>query len=407
MKKRKREKRASGDGAIYQLPDGSWRGSVTLGYDAKTGKRRRKYVRGATDSDVRAKLRKLLPESGSRIIKTPEKVTVQEWLERYAQQRALEVRSSTRSNHQQYLGKITSSFGALPLHKLTAYHIRDLYAKLIREKLSPSTRQHLHDFLKGALHDAERMIEGYRSPMTAIDRPKGGRVKDPEVWEHEEVKRFLTAVRHHRLYGFFYFTLTQGLRIGETLALKWSDLKDNALRIQRTLTRDDGKITLGPPKTKRGYRTLYLTEDTLEVLRERRQQQKLERNLAKTWGSSDFIFSSTVGTLTYPDNVRRLYRLVLDHLFFSDFVWNVVCFKAGYWYLLKPTLGLRYIRIHDQRHTYITTARDRGIDLEVVADRAGQDPRVTASIYSHITESRKKKAALSADDLYKLNGDDE
>jgi integrase len=251
-KRKKKEKRASGDGAIYQLPDGSWRGSVTLGYDAKTGRRKRKYVRGVTESDVRAKLRKLLPESGNRVIKTPEKVTVQEWLERYAQQRALEVRPSTRVNHQHYLSKIVSAFGPLPLHKLTAYHIRDLYTRLLKEKLSPSTRQHLHDFLKSALHDAERMIEGYRSPMTAIDRPKGGRVKDPEVWEMEEVKRFLTAVRQHRLYGFFYFTLTQGLRIGEALALKWSDLKDNVLHVQRTITKEDGKVTLGPPKTKRG-----------------------------------------------------------------------------------------------------------------------------------------------------------
>lgn len=408
MKKRKKkEKRPSGDGAIYQLPDGNWRGSVTLGYDAKTGKRKRKYVRGATESNVRAKLRKLLPESGNRIIKTPEKVTVGEWLERYAQQRALEVRPSTGTNHQHYLAKIVSVFGPLPLHKLTAYHIRDLYTQLLKEKLSPSVRQHLHDFLKSALHDAERMIEGYRSPMAAIDRPKGGRVKDPEVWELEEVKRFLTVVRQHRLYGFFYFTLTQGLRIGEALALKWSDLKDNVLHIQRTLTREDAKITLGPPKTKRGYRTLYLTQDALEVLRERRQQQRLERDLAKRWESSDFVFSSTVGTLTYPDNVRRLYRLVLNQLFFSDFIWNVVCFKTGYGQHMKPTLGLRYIRIHDQRHTYITTARDRGLDLEVVADRAGQDPRVTASIYSHVTESRKKKAALSGDDLYNLNQDDE
>jgi integrase len=70
------------------------------------------------------------------------------------------------------------------------------------------------------------------------------------------------------------------------------------------------------------------------------------------------------------------------------------------WQLIKPTLGIRYIRLHDHRHTYITTARDKGIDLEVLAHRVGQDPMVTASIYSHIIESRQKSAARSSDELY-------
>jgi hypothetical protein len=48
-----------------------------------------------------------------------------------------------------------------------------------------------------------------------------------------------------------------------------------------------------------------------------------------------------------------------------------------------------------------TTARDAGVDLEVLANRLGQDPRVTAKTYSHVTESRKRKAALSGEELYK------
>ncbi|MGL4610420.1 MAG: hypothetical protein ACRCYY_12210 [Trueperaceae bacterium] len=43
----------------------------------------------------------------------------------------------------------------------------------------------------------------------------------------------------------------------------------------------------------------------------------------------------------------------------------------------------------------------RSIDLEVLAHRVGQDPMVTASIYSHIVESRQKSAARSGDELYR------
>jgi integrase len=399
-KRKKRERRASGDGGVYPIVKGGYRGFITVGYDAKTGKRKRKYVRGKTEDEVRAKLRKLLPKSSNRIVSSPERVTTDEWLNRYVDYRAQDVRPRTRESHKFLASKITPILGKVLLHKLTVHQIRDFYKQLVQQHLSPSTRQHIHDLLKGALQDAERVLEGYKSPMYAVDRPTGGRVKDPEVWEPASVVRFLEAVRSHRFYGVFYFTLTQGLRIGEVLGLRWSDLTGNALSIERTVTLDEGKNVVGPPKTERGYRTLYLTDDAMTVLSERRTQQMEERREANRWESSTYIFSTTVGTITSTHNVRRVYYSVFTYLQFVDFVWNTLCCRARWWHLFKPELGIPYIRIHGQRHTYITTVRDRGVDLEVVANRAGQDPKVTASIYSHVTEARKKKAALSAQDLY-------
>lgn len=61
--------------------------------------------------------------------------------------------------------------------------------------------------------------------------------------------------------------------------------------------------------------------------------------------------------------------------------------------------GVRHVRVHDLRHTYITLARDAGVDAEVVAQRAGQDVQVTLRIYSKVTEDRKRKAALSLEQL--------
>jgi integrase len=407
QKRKKRERRASGDGSIYKIAEGKYRGSVTIGYDAKTGKQRRKYVRGKTEEEVRTKLRKLLPDSSNRVVNTPERITVGEWLQRYVEYRALEVRPNTRTKHKLLLSKIASAVGDVLLHKLTVSQIRDFYAQLVKQKLSPATRQHIHHLLKGALHDAEWVIEGYRSPMSAVDRPKGGRINDPEVWSPQEVLRFLEAVRQHRLYGVFYFMLTQGLRIGEVLGLKWSDLRGNKLSIERTIVYDQGKVSIGPPKTKRGYRTLYLKDDSLAVLRERREAQEKERTSAKSWRSSDYIFSSTTGTLLSRENVRRIYKTTLVKLFFIDFVWNTICFNLKLWHLVKPAFGIRYIRLHDHRHTYITTARDKGIDLEVLAHRVGQDPMVTASLYSHIVESRQRGAARSSDELYRDSEEDE
>lgn len=170
-KQGKSEKRGKGEGSIYQLANGTYRGFVTVGYDAVTGKQRRKYIRGKTRREVADRLNRVMALSGNRILSAPERVTVEEWLNRFAKHRALEVRTGTKRNHQHYLSKILPVLGGLQLHKLTAHHIREFYAKLVEANLSPSVRQHIHHFLSSALADAERLFEDFRSPMGAVDRP--------------------------------------------------------------------------------------------------------------------------------------------------------------------------------------------------------------------------------------------
>jgi integrase len=240
----------------------------------------------------------------------------------------------------------------LTIHQLTAYHLRDFFNDLIKQKASPSVRQHVYHFLKSAFLDAERMVEGFKSPMAAVDRPEGGNVIDPQIWEPWEVLRFLETVKHHRLYGVFYFTLTQGLRIGEVLGLKWSDLKKDTLTIERTVTLDEGKITLGPPKTERGYRTLYLTEDALEVLRKRHSEQLVEESIAPQWTSDQHIFCTTVGTLISINNVRRIYRRILVGMIYHDLIWNSICYKLKVFQLMKSQIGVSYTHSRPTPHLH-------------------------------------------------------
>ena len=68
-------------------------------------------------------------------------------------------------------------------------------------------------------------------------------------------------------------------------------------------------------------------------------------------------------------------------------------------YRLVKKAGVPRIRLHDLRHTYITLARDTGLDVEVVADRVGHDVRMTTAIYSQVTDNRKRKAARDLEDL--------
>ena len=375
MAKRKSYQRNSrGKGSVIKLADKSWRGFITVGFDAE-GKQIKKWRRGRTKSEVENKLDKISVQSSSFLANAAERVTVEQWLVRFAELRGREVRPRTREDYKYYLSKILPELGHIQLAKLTPLHVRTFYSKLTDAGLSPSVRQHVHYFLKGAVREALRMEFVGSNVLELIDTPRGGKVIEATAWEPDEVRAFIAVAKDDRLYGAFYLMLTQGLRIGEVLSLHWTDLTGNKLHVSRTVNFIDNVPMFGPTKTQRGNRTLYLSPDVLEVLSKRRVEQWQERDITTGYQVNDLIFSSTVGTVTSPNNVRRAYRKLIQ--------------KAG----------VRRIRIHDHRHTYITLARDAGVDAEVVAQRAGQDVRVTLQIYSKVTEERKRRAALSLNEL--------
>ena len=74
----------------------------------------------------------------------------------------------------------------------------------------------------------------------------------------EQLTSFLREAKDSGVFALYYIDLTTGLRRGELLGLKWSDidLEKGDLRVQRQIGRIDGKIIEMPLKTKNAYRTL-------------------------------------------------------------------------------------------------------------------------------------------------------
>ena len=98
-------------------------------------------------------------------------------------------------------------------------------------------------------------------------------------------------------------SLTTGLRRGELLGLKWSDidLGKGDLRVQRQIGRIDGKIIEMPLKTKNAYRTLPLSADAISVL-------KIQKCKV---GNSEWVFPSPTGGPMSPDSVLHMLHRVL------------------------------------------------------------------------------------------------
>jgi integrase len=93
---------------------------------------------------------------------------------------------------------------------------------------------------------------------------------------------------------------TLGLRLGEALGLKWSDLdlQRSTLAVRRTLQRDrrGNGLILTELKTKGSRRTLTLTTWALEALRAQQDRQEWDKSKADVWLGNGLIFCTAWGS---------------------------------------------------------------------------------------------------------------
>jgi integrase len=172
----------------------------------------------------------------------------------------------------------------------------------------------------------------------------------------------------------FVLLATTGMRRGEALGLRWSDVDLDAgrLSIVQTITTVRDKMVITPPKTARSRRSVSLDPETVAALREHRRKQNEERLRAgEVWsGEGDFVFTDELGRPVHPSALSRL---------FTSYVRRA---------------DLPAIRLHDLRHTYATVALGAGVHPKIVSERLGHaTTAVTLDLYSHVTPTIDAEAA--------------
>jgi integrase len=166
----------------------------------------------------------------------------------------------------------------LKLSKLTAAHIQSLYAAKLRDGLKPSSVRYIHAVLHRALEQAVRFNLIPFNPAARVDTPK---IRQEEITplDAEQARRFLHAARGDRFEALYVLSLTTGLRMGEALGLRWSDIDLDAgtLRVNRQVQRmrGGGGLVFSEPKNA-SRRTLELPQRAVEALKSHRKKQAEE-----------------------------------------------------------------------------------------------------------------------------------
>ena len=250
-------RRLRGEGGFYQRADGLWVGAVDLGW--RNGKRVRKSVSAKTLKLAQEKFKKLKAETDKGAGLTKE-ITVEAWLNHWLDTIAIEVvRESTIDTYRQqcrtwlipYLGKYR-------LDRLNEDHIRALYRAMKEQGKASATRRKVHAVLRRALVVAERERRITRNPAAMVDAPSVV-VTHRTPLTLEQAKQVLGQLDGDPLAARWIAALLLGMRQGECLGLKWSDIdyERNLIHIRRQLTRST-KLGLvdGPPKSANSIRSI-------------------------------------------------------------------------------------------------------------------------------------------------------
>ena len=174
--------------------------------------------------------------------------------------------------------------------------------------LSDSSVRQIYTVARLALDGVVRDGLLNRNPAAQVARPSVAHSEARHL-DADAVSALLRAAQSSRYHPALVLIAATGLRRGEALALRWSDVDLDAgvLSVRGTLGRVGGRLVISEPKTARSRRTVPLNPAVAALLRRHRTEQKAERLRAgDQWTDSGLVFTTEFGAAVDPRNLLRV-----------------------------------------------------------------------------------------------------
>jgi integrase len=314
-----------------------WYVIVDLGVD-HSGRRRQKWHGSfRTRREAEVARAKLVDELHSGTYVSPTRTTLSEWaIDSWLPMMASRIKPSTLHSYRRNLEiHVLPVLGGKPLQQITPVMLNTLYANLAsptaeRNELSAKTISYIHTIVHKALSDAVDVEVLQRNPAERAKppRPNGRATSGINSWTPDELATFLAAVAEERLSAIWRLTAMTGMRRGEILGLRWSDidLATGRLSVRHAVVAVGYEMVESTPKSHRA-RVIDLDAETIVQLRAHRRSQDAER---VEWGADyqdrDLVVAKENGEPIHPHTFSQSFERLIA--------------KAA----------LRTIRLHDLRH---------------------------------------------------------
>lgn len=305
-------------------------------------------------------------------IDLPASMTVNAWFEYWVSIKKRTVRPNTIRNYtERYHRNIEPVIGNKMLGAVNSIHCQTIMNRMADEGYRTTTiyqtRITLYNMLEYAyLNDV--IMKNPCSKVVKSDIGKSSRKKEALT---RDMQRTFCQIAKGNAYEYQYrFLLQTGLRTGELVGLKWSDVdwENRTLTISRSMEfrHSTKEWRIGEPKSKSGYRTIPLTEEAIEILRLQKKKNQFIDIISLEW--REFIFLCRKGT--------PVKNSTYDTMLFK------LCEKAG----------IPKFSMHVLRHTFATRCIEAGMIPKTLQTILGHSNiGITMNLYVHTTEEQKHK----------------
>jgi integrase len=372
-------------GHIRARGPNSWELKYDAGTDPATGRRitRFKTVRGAK-RDAQRELRVILTSVDGGTYADPSKMTLAAWLLQWLVEAQHGVGRKTLQRYREIVElHLIPALGAIPLAKLQPAHVQGYYAQALTSGrrdgtggLAAQTVVHHDRVLNVALRRARSLRLITSNPIEDVSRPKVER-HEIEVLEPTEAAALLATARTTRMFPIVFLALGTGLRRGEVLGLRWSDvdLERRTLTVAQSLEQTKAGLRCKAPKTKRSRRTIALPPTLVEELQTHRARQAADRlALGMSCDAAGLVFTRIDGDPIQPDSVTKMFGRIVERA------------------------KIRPISFHGLRHTHATDLLRAGVHPKIASERLGHATiAITMDTYSHAIPGLQEDAAQRID----------
>lgn len=353
----------------YREKDGGWQ--YIISYKDNTGKWKQKSKQGfpltrvgkQTAKDEALKMLDKLKQNLS--INVPNEfdcITFGQFSNQYLEHSKLYKAYKTNESTQTVLNKF-STLNDIQLSEITTLDIQKIVDGFVKEGLSPNTILYYLKKLKLIFNSAKyqyQIINTIPTQNVKVSKPK---TPNKKALTEEEVESILDCFKDTKYFLLLFIAAKTGMRVGEILGLKWSDIdnKNYVIFVERQWEKNaKGEYDFCPLKSKSSYRSIPISKATCnELLR--------HKNVV--------AFNNRI--LDYQ-NKASLIAIVNDSLKRHGF----------------------NISLHELRHTYATKLIANGMDFKTAANLLGHNVQQTIKTYSHVNNDMLNKAKNLIENIF-------
>jgi len=336
-----------------------------------------KYVKTYVTATNKARAKEILKKheadraAGKTVL--PTKLSLSAATEQYIAYKKLHLAETTIYGYQNILNNhIKSYFAEKPLQSVSLQDIQN-YEIFKSETLSKnSVKKHL-ELLKSVFQDACRKRIINENPLLLMERrPKNTTRR--ECMNAQEIAELCASVEGTYLEALVVLAAYLGLRRGEVLGLRWSDVDFEAgvLHIVNTRTKAGGRVIEKDPKTETSNRVMLMSQPVIRALKNTFARRGAQRRMDQKYADSGYV-------VTKPDG--------------SPFSPNYIS-EAFHKHLLKH--NMKPIRYHDLRHSFASIANEAGTPIAETKQTVWRIPSGCASITSCSVRSTEGRSSTTS-----------